>query len=246
MARLERACPAVELWPRIESELRQGVTSTAETKPRRKRDPEFVRARILDAATDAFALFGFEGATLPKIALAAGVGTPLIIHYFKSKRLLWEAVFERISVRARVTLESIGSRNDLSAADRLRRIIVFQVKFFAETPEIYQLLASEAHHRSDRLTWICDHFARFAFEKVTRTIREAQAEGAVRMLSPERLRYVIISAASTSAISAEYEELTGQDPRTEEQLAATIEFIEKLIFAEPAQASPAPARNDYL
>lgn len=183
-------------------------------------------------------MYGFEGATLPKIAAVAMVGTPLIIHHFKSKRLLWEAVFERISAKARTTLEAMAIDGVKTAAERLRQIIEFQVRFFAESPEIYQLIAGEAHHRSDRLEWICDRFARFAFDAVMRTIRDAQTEGAVRPLSPERLRYVIIGAASMSAVSAEYELLTGQDPRSPDELATTIQFIEKLIFVDTLEACP--------
>ena len=214
------------------------MTATATEKPRRRRNPELVRESILQAANQAFALHGFEGATLPKIAASAGVGTPLIIHYFKSKRLLWEAVLARISSRARTEIEAIAVAGG-RASDRLRQMIRFQVEFFAKSPEIYQLLASEAHHRSDRLRWICDNFGRFAFDAVVGTIRAAQAEGAIRPLSPERLRYVIIGVASIAAVSAEYEALTGQDPCTPGQLAETVAFLESLIFVDGA-LPPAP------
>src|SRR3546814_6236873 len=83
-------------------------------------------------------------------------------------------------------LEALASEPGSSAAERLRRIIAFQVRFFTEKPAIYQILANEAHFRSDRLTWICDHFARYAYKAVVQTICEAQAEGAVRPLSPDR------------------------------------------------------------
>src|SRR3546814_4771663 len=147
-------------------------------------------------------MHGFEGATLPKIAASAGVSTPLLVHYFKSKRQLWETVFERLSADSRNELEALASEPGSSAAERLRRIIAFQVRFFTEKPAIYQILANEAHFRSDRLTWICDHFARYAYKAVVQTICEATAEGAVRPLSPERLRYMIIGGASISRSEA--------------------------------------------
>ncbi len=196
---------------------------------RRTRDPEGVRMRVLDAAMRAFAEHGYEGAALPAIARAAGTGSPLIVHHFGSKRGLWEAVFEHVSSGARGQLDAIASAPG-SAADRLRAIIAFQVHFFATRPEIYRLLASEAHNRTERLQWICDRFAFHAFERVVGVIREAQAEGAVRPLSPERLRYAIIGVASIAAISAEYEMLTGKDACSPDEVSATIAFINDLLF----------------
>ncbi len=212
------------------------TTKTKKTvKPRRVRDPELVRTRVLDAVTKAFAMYGFEGATMPKIAAAGKVSTPLIVHHFKSKRLLWRATFERLASSSSNTLKTLAEAPGLSAGERLRQIVAFQVQFFATTPAIYQIIANEAHYRSERMTWICDRFARAGFEAVVKTIRQAQADGEVRALSAERLRYVIIQMASISGISAEYQYLTGRDPRKPTEVAATIDFINSLIFIDKDQ-----------
>src|SRR3546814_11788664 len=102
------------------------IASPPLVKQRRSRDPELTQNLILKAATDAFAMHGFEGATLPKIAASAGVSTPLLVHYFKSKRQLWETVFERLSADSRNELEALASEPGSSAAERLRRTIAFQ------------------------------------------------------------------------------------------------------------------------
>src|SRR3546814_11947075 len=76
------------------------IASPPLVKQRRSRDPELTQNLILKAATDAFAMHGFEGAKLPKIAASAGVSKPLLVHYFNSKRPLWE--IGRESCRDRV------------------------------------------------------------------------------------------------------------------------------------------------
>ena len=200
-------------------------------KQRRVRDPEAVRARLLDAAEKAFAQNGFEGATLPKIAAEAGISTPLIVHHYKSKLLLWEAVFERLSEGPRAELAGILAQH-ISAAERLRQVIAFHVQFYARSPAVYQLVASEGHRFSERLTWICERFGRASFKVVTDLIVAAQQEGAARMLSPERLRYAIIGVASIPAVAAEFETLTGRDPRAPAEVEATIAFINALIFVD--------------
>jgi AcrR family transcriptional regulator len=53
------------------------------------------KTRILDAAENAFADFGFEGASLRNIILDAGVNLATVYYYFKSKEGLMAAVFER-------------------------------------------------------------------------------------------------------------------------------------------------------
>src|SRR3546814_9299293 len=96
------------------------IASPPLVKQRRSRDPELTQNIILKAATDAFAMHGFEGATLPKIAASAGVSTPLLVHYFKSKRQLWETVFERLSADSRNELER--SEEHTSELQSLMRI----------------------------------------------------------------------------------------------------------------------------
>jgi len=51
--------------------------------------------RLLQAATDAFASHGFEGASTHAIAEAVGAPQGLIRHHFGSKQGLWSAVVDR-------------------------------------------------------------------------------------------------------------------------------------------------------
>jgi AcrR family transcriptional regulator len=53
------------------------------------------RERILNAAEEAFAASGFEGASLRDIVLAARVNLATVYYYFSSKRGLMEAVLKR-------------------------------------------------------------------------------------------------------------------------------------------------------
>ncbi len=57
-----------------------------------KLDPQ---TRILDAAENAIAEFGFAGASLRHIVLEAGVNVATAYYYFRSKRGLMEAVLKR-------------------------------------------------------------------------------------------------------------------------------------------------------
>ena len=67
-------------------------------------------ARILDAAEQLFAEFGFHGVTLKDVAARVGVSSTLIHYHFKGKESIYEAVWAR---RA-----PLSARNRLDAMRR--------------------------------------------------------------------------------------------------------------------------------
>ena len=56
------------------------------------------RARIIEAAREAFSTMGFEGASLRSVAKEAGVQHQLATYYFKTKEELWMAVMDELAV----------------------------------------------------------------------------------------------------------------------------------------------------
>ncbi|MEM9066936.1 MAG: TetR family transcriptional regulator [Myxococcota bacterium] len=66
----------------------------------RRRDPEGVRARALEAAIEEFAERGFETGSLRAIARRAGLSQPLISYHFGSKEELWKEVKREVVRRA--------------------------------------------------------------------------------------------------------------------------------------------------
>jgi AcrR family transcriptional regulator len=71
----------------------------AERPPVQERSRESLR-RMLDAAELVLARFGFEGATLPRIAAEADVSPANVYRRFRDKDALLAAVFERIRKRS--------------------------------------------------------------------------------------------------------------------------------------------------
>jgi AcrR family transcriptional regulator len=58
-------------------------------------DTEQTKSKLLDAAGDEFATFGFAGARIDRIAIRAGVNKERIYSYFGNKAGLFEAVISR-------------------------------------------------------------------------------------------------------------------------------------------------------
>jgi AcrR family transcriptional regulator len=81
--------------------------------PRAEREDEMLRA-----AGDAFARFGFHGASMDAIAQAAGISKPMLYNYFGSKQGLYAAYIERSGRALLQTMRAADSRG-APAAQRL-------------------------------------------------------------------------------------------------------------------------------
>jgi AcrR family transcriptional regulator len=53
------------------------------------------RRLLLERATELFATHGYDELTMARIARGAGISKPLLYHYFRSKRALFEAVLQQ-------------------------------------------------------------------------------------------------------------------------------------------------------
>ncbi len=111
------------------------------------RDPEATRARILEAATEAFAGLGLGGARVDEIARLAGVNKALLYHYFGNKEALYLAVLEETYARIR------GAENELALetlAPRaaMEKLVDFTWRYFLDHPEFIDIVNTENLHRA--------------------------------------------------------------------------------------------------
>ncbi|MFY8196325.1 TetR/AcrR family transcriptional regulator [Novosphingobium sp. B1] len=72
------------------------------------RNPEVVRARVLDAAQAEFMAEGFAGASTNRILERFGGSKPTMFRHFPTKRALFEAVVARIAERWRDAVDMTG------------------------------------------------------------------------------------------------------------------------------------------
>lgn len=207
------------------------TTSSCTGKPQRRRQPEKVRESVLKAALATFAARGYEGATLQQVAKMAEVSLPLIVYHFKSKEKLWQAVIEEAVRHFDQLINAVmNDDSDLTAGGRLQAIIEAIVRVSVKFPEFHRIMATESYALTERLTWICENFAKRHYTLITALITEAQAEGGVIDLEPYRLSGIIVDMANSTSRAAEYQILTGRDPFSSEEVENTIAAISKVVF----------------
>ncbi len=119
-------------------------------------DAERTRAAILDAALEAFADRGFDGASIREITGAAGVGHNLVRHYFGSKENLWRATVHHALDAGAARLADVFQAEDGRSAQTVSAGVNVVMSVINESPAAVRLLVAEALHGGPRFDEIYD------------------------------------------------------------------------------------------
>ena len=195
------------------------------------------RARIIEAAREAFSTMGFEGASLRSVAKEAGVQHQLATYYFKTKEELWMEVMDEL---ANGFLDRLGQRvrglEGVDAATTLRLVVREFVKYSAENPQLHRLMTMEGRRESERLVWLIRHHVSRFFAISTKLIREAQVLGVVRPGDPGQLHYCAIGVATAAfSLAPEYKLVTGHDPFTSSHVEQIADLVCDFLFIRSAK-----------
>ena len=117
-----------------------------EAKPR-PRDAEATRARILQAAYDAFASKGLAGARVDEIAEAADINKRMIYVYFGNKEQLFLTVLEEAYADMRAH-ERAMNLTDLAPRQAIETLVTFTWTYYLNHPGFLRLLNSENLHQA--------------------------------------------------------------------------------------------------
>jgi AcrR family transcriptional regulator len=122
----------------------------ARPKPKRGRDADMTRQRILKAAKAEFAKHGLAGARVDAIAARAKANKRMIYHYFAGKDDLFRAVLEE--AYANIRGEERELRLDgMQPEDAMRRLVEFTFTYYVQNPEFLTLVNSENLHKGRHL-----------------------------------------------------------------------------------------------
>ena len=110
---------------------------------RRRREREAMRAKILDAARELFAVRGYEAVTMRQIAGRIEYSATTLYTHFADKEALLRALCDEDFLALRQVFERIARIAD--PIDRLRRIGMAYVEFGLEHPNHYRLMFMTPH-----------------------------------------------------------------------------------------------------
>lgn len=117
---------------------------------RKPKSPEANRARILAAATAAFAAHGYGGASMDAIAARTQTTRALINYYFGSKEKLYLAVLERVYAEIREA-ESKLDIEHLPPIEAMRRIVEATFDYYVKHEYFVRIVVAENQARGRHL-----------------------------------------------------------------------------------------------
>lgn len=152
-----------------------------------------IRARnedkILDAALEVFADYGFKGATIDQIASRAGMSKPNLLYYFRRKRDLYVAVLERTLDMWLQPLSAI--RADADPLQEIRAYINRKLAFSKERPTASRLFANEIIQGAPLLKTILHGGLRDIVDEKAAVIRGWAKAGKIADVDPYHLIFII-------------------------------------------------------
>ncbi len=231
----------------VKSERLRDKTNGAARPPRRGRPslaeaashPDTSRERLLKAAIDAFARYGFDAVTTGIIAENAGMAQSMVHYHFKTKEQLWRAAIEQL-------MRDLGKRfplsrdelKDLDPVSRLKVLVRRFVKMSALDVSLSRIIVHEGITADPRLQWIAETFLRPGFAEFDETVKEGIEAGLIKDLPVYTITHTIISAAAMTYCLAPVVKAThGVDLRETKAMDELADTILQLIFGGVLAAS---------
>ena len=156
---------------------------------------------ILDAAKRVFLRKGLFGARMQEIADDAGINKSLLHYYYRSKQLLFEAVFKQaFGLMAPKINEVLNS--DLELEEKIKSLTHNYISFVLKHPYLPTFVIQELNSNPDFVATLISekHFPNIAVFK--KQVEELVKEGKIKQVNPEQLFVNVLSLTIFPFIAA--------------------------------------------
>ena len=164
-------------------------TGRASRTKKRTRIQARNQTRILDAALEIFSTQGFRGATVDRIAEAAGMSKPNLLYYFGRKRDIYVAVLSRTLEMWLAPFEEI--RPDSDPETEIRRYITRKLDFSKTHPSESRLFLNEILQGAPMLAEVLQTRLRDLVEEKAGIFEKWAADGRIEGLDPYHLIFML-------------------------------------------------------
>jgi TetR/AcrR family transcriptional regulator len=148
--------------------------------------------RILDAAQEVFATYGYQGATIDEVAHRAGISKPNLHYYFKRKRDLYLAVLRRTLEIWLVPLRELDRTGD--PAEEIGNYIAHKVQLSRRFPAASRVFANEIVQCAPFRKGYLQTDLRKVVERKAAVIQHWIDEGKLAPIDPYHLIFLIWAA----------------------------------------------------
>ncbi len=169
--------------------MNENNTARASRTKKRTRIQARNHERILDAALEIFSAHGFRGATVDRIAEAAGMSKPNLLYYFGRKREIYLAVLRRTLEMWLAPFEEI--RADGDPETEIRRYITRKLEFSKTHPAESRLFLNEIIQGAPMLLPVLQTRVRGLVEEKAAIFEKWAADGRIASLDPYHLVFML-------------------------------------------------------
>lgn len=219
------------------------------------------RGRLLRAATDAFAEYGYEGTSLRVIADNAGVSFQLIAYYFGSKEELWRGTVDYLFERYLETGKGLGFTASGNLLEQFHNHLRLLLTDMLQRPQLRKIWIQEYLANSERYQNVIRPKIRHLWETLSLPyFKEVVRLGIVERFTAEEVALLWSATVQNNVVYPYYVELTlglpeGSTKSVERQVDLLFEILTErnspattpeidASRAEPA-ATP-PPRDDTV
>lgn len=149
------------------------------------------KSAILSAGLDVFSQYGFRGATLDMIAVAAGLSKPNLLYYFPSKDAIYKALLARLLENWLEPLHALDS-----AGDPVEEIVAYAERKLAmsrDYPRESRLFANEILQGAPQIGDVLAGELRDLVDAKAKVIDDWVTNGQIKKVDPHHLIFSIWS-----------------------------------------------------
>ena len=152
----------------------------------KKGKDENTEEQILEAAKNVFQTKGMDGARMQEIADKAGINKAMLHYYYRSKQLLFEAVFKNVFSLLAPHLNAILN-DDSSIEEKVKNFTFNYISFISKHPYLPNFIIQELNRNPEFILQMKDskgfpNLAKFK-EQVDREVEK----GSIKPISAEQL-----------------------------------------------------------
>ena len=148
--------------------------------------------QILDAAKDIFQKKGMDGTRMQEIADKAGINKAMLHYYYRSKQLLFEAVFSNAFALLAPQMNAILN-DDSSIEEKVRNFTFNYISFIAKHPYLPNFIIQELNRNPDFFEKVQQNAAFPSLDKFEKQVAQEIEQGILKPTSGKQLFIHIIS-----------------------------------------------------
>lgn len=153
---------------------------------------ETTEQQILDAAKTVFQAKGMDGARMQEIADEAGINKAMLHYYYRSKEILFEAVFKSAFLLLAPQLNAILN-DDSSIEEKIKNFTFNYVSFMMKHPYLPNFIIQELNRKEDFILKLKENTGFPNLDKFKLKIESEVSQGILNPIEADQLFVNIIA-----------------------------------------------------